>query len=239
MLGGVIIARTVNLKEFEEKKRRIISESVKLISSNGYKDFSINQVIDRCKISKSSFFHHFKSRDNLIEAIVDLIMKPINSAYVAIVNNSEFSARQKINRLFEVAVEIKTEENLPFVKMIQLIYSKENSELYHHLLDRTFNECNQYFTDIISEGCKNGEFDILFPTGTARMFMRLILNMNEQIGRTVLCDSENKEDWSLLYQELQAFENLAVSLFNLDITEPLYGLKLHSQIRNKIEKLEE
>lgn len=54
-------------------KRRIIDESLKLFSVNGYEATSIEQIANAVGIRKASFYSHFKSKQEILDTLVEEI----------------------------------------------------------------------------------------------------------------------------------------------------------------------
>ncbi len=56
------------------RKQLIIEKSLELFAEQGFEATSVQQITDRCGISKGAFYLSFKSKDELIMAIVDYFM---------------------------------------------------------------------------------------------------------------------------------------------------------------------
>jgi TetR/AcrR family transcriptional repressor of nem operon len=52
-------------------KEKIINTATQLFWHKGYKNTSINDILEQVKISKGSFFHHFKDKKTLFLIVID------------------------------------------------------------------------------------------------------------------------------------------------------------------------
>lgn len=52
-------------------KEKIILSAESLFSQHGYESTSVNTIISKAKVSKGAFYHHFKTKEDLILAIVE------------------------------------------------------------------------------------------------------------------------------------------------------------------------
>ncbi len=52
-------------------KESIITTAFQLFLQDGFKEVSVNRIIDHCGISKGAFYHHFKSKDDLYIQVLD------------------------------------------------------------------------------------------------------------------------------------------------------------------------
>ncbi len=232
------MARTVNHKELAAKRRLIMEAAVQLITDKGYESFSINQVVQTLGISKSSFFHHFKSKEALVDEIVAFVTEPVKESYNLAVADTGRTGKETMAELFSVSGAIKAGRKNSIRSLMQLFYKKENSGLLYQIVENSYALCVPYFEDIILRGCATGEFRLPYPQGTARHFLRLVMDMNEQIGRHLYTEGKGLDEWLILQNELLAFEHIASMLFGTTENEPLYGKDLQNRIAGKIQQLQ-
>jgi AcrR family transcriptional regulator len=55
----------------EDTRRLLLDAAAKLITERGYRGASVNDVIARAGLSKGAFYWHFKSKDDLLFALLD------------------------------------------------------------------------------------------------------------------------------------------------------------------------
>lgn len=53
----------------DKRKQEILSTAEELFCRKGYEQTSVQDIIDRLKTSKGSFYHHFSSKESLLEGI--------------------------------------------------------------------------------------------------------------------------------------------------------------------------
>lgn len=63
--------------DMSSSKQRILEESLKLFSTNGYDATSIRQITDAVGIRKASFYSHFQSK----QEILDTLIQQLNELY--------------------------------------------------------------------------------------------------------------------------------------------------------------
>lgn len=56
-----------------ETKQRLIRTAERLIGLYGYENVSVDQIVAECGIAKGTFYHHFKSKDELMARICSSI----------------------------------------------------------------------------------------------------------------------------------------------------------------------
>ena len=57
------------------KKQLIIENAIQLFAEQGFEATSIQQITDKCGISKGAFYLSFKSKDELIFSLIDYFLE--------------------------------------------------------------------------------------------------------------------------------------------------------------------
>lgn len=69
------------------KKQLIIENAIQLFAEQGFEATSIQQITDKCGISKGAFYLSFKSKDELIFSLIDYFMTEIVTNVEQVVNS--------------------------------------------------------------------------------------------------------------------------------------------------------
>lgn len=64
--------RTV--KEYEERRNEILDTAEKLFVSKGYMKTTVNDILREIGIAKGTFYHYFKSKEEVMDAIITRIV---------------------------------------------------------------------------------------------------------------------------------------------------------------------
>ena len=65
----------LNTKNIHSTKKLIIEAALKLFAKNGYDDTTIEGIIQETNLSKGGVYHHFKSKEYIVESITDLYIE--------------------------------------------------------------------------------------------------------------------------------------------------------------------
>ncbi|WP_428910479.1 TetR/AcrR family transcriptional regulator [Niallia sp. Krafla_26] len=71
------------------KKQLILEKASELFAKQGFEATSVQQITDYCGISKGAFYLSFKSKDELVQTLIDQVMMRYISDIDHIVNRSE------------------------------------------------------------------------------------------------------------------------------------------------------
>ncbi len=114
------------------KRELIMERALELFAENGFEATSVQQITERCGISKGAFYLYFKSKDELILSIIERFM----SGFIADLEHTVTFSRNKGNLLYDflLVTFTKFREQADFAK----IFLKEqvfsfSEELIHTL----------------------------------------------------------------------------------------------------------
>lgn len=72
----------------KETKERIFQAAIRILQRNGYENLSIKNICEEASVSNGSFYHHFKTKDDLLSYYIE--MQPtVNPELLEIPKNKE------------------------------------------------------------------------------------------------------------------------------------------------------
>lgn len=80
------------------KYEKILSVSTKLISQQGFKGTSLQKIADGVGLHKSSFFHYFKNKDELLLRILKKSVDEVNINLEKIIGNKQLDPKEKFKK---------------------------------------------------------------------------------------------------------------------------------------------
>ncbi|MCK4653591.1 MAG: TetR/AcrR family transcriptional regulator, partial [Candidatus Cloacimonetes bacterium] len=124
------------VKEYEERKKEIMDTAQTLFYQKGYENTSVNFIIETIGISKGTFYHYFKSKEDLLDNIVEKFTNEIISKLEPIVNDKSMDAISKLNEFYRQAGMYKV-ENIDIIKtIVNALYNDKNLLLRYKMNNR-------------------------------------------------------------------------------------------------------
>lgn len=80
---------------------QIVSVSADLISKQGFDGVSFQQIADKVGLHKSSLFHYFKNKEELLLRILDKPFDEFYRNFQAIVSNKELEPEEKLKKAID------------------------------------------------------------------------------------------------------------------------------------------
>ncbi len=130
-----------------------------MFSINGFDETSVNDIVKEVGIAKGTFYHYFKSKDELLDQMIDIMME----GYQGIVNEimeKDINGLEKLKLLFEKIYESKLKEKEYLNSLMNFLLKKENEKIYQKLTRKRFEFMDETFSKIIYQVKKEGNFKI-------------------------------------------------------------------------------
>lgn len=163
------MARKNNPKQAIEN---IITVSAKLFADKGYDKTSIQDIVDALGMSKGGIFHHFKSKEDIFNAVMERqfeqITETINQWFEEM---EELTAKEKLRGLIK--------RNLMDDKIIKESSNMVSSAIESPQIILAFTQNNvkklaPIIADIIQEGIEDGSISTAFPNECAEVLLLLL-----------------------------------------------------------------
>lgn len=88
----------------EERKQELIDIATKLFLERGYKNVSVQDILDEVNGQNGMFYHYFKSKDEIYQAAIKQFIDYAASDRLKIINNKSISFKERLQLVCEDAV---------------------------------------------------------------------------------------------------------------------------------------
>jgi AcrR family transcriptional regulator len=177
-----------NNNSVEEIKSNIINMASELFSTVGYHGTTVNMITDRIGIAKGAFYYHFKSKDDVLNAAAEQMVRKEAKILEDIVQSSVDPADKLASILKELANFWHEKES--FVKYVD----KRLITINHQLKELVMEYTVPSITTILSQGSECGKMLKIEAESTAK----LILNNFIFVYETALFKDANEKNKLIL-----------------------------------------
>lgn len=161
------------LKPPAVRRAELIDCAQALFLRKGYERTTINDVIAATGLSKGAFYHHFRAKEDLLEAIAARFARQSLDTAAAVRADASLNALQQLNTLLAMTREWKA-EHLPQLRaMFTTLLQPENATLYHRIVAAVFAAMAPTLTAVIAQGERDGTFDVADPGIAAELLLGL------------------------------------------------------------------
>jgi AcrR family transcriptional regulator len=153
-------------KEAQERKNEILDTAEKLFAAKGYEAATINDILEAVKIAKGTFYYHFKSKEEVLDAIIE---RHIN---IGVFKAKEIIASNlsPLHKFLAIIMAQKPEDNSQD-GLISVLHEKDNSKMHVKSLTQTVLHLSPCLAQVIKEGIEAGLYKTPFPLESAQILL--------------------------------------------------------------------
>jgi AcrR family transcriptional regulator len=161
------------LKAPAVRRAELVDRAQGLFLTRGYERTTINDVIAAAGLSKGAFYHHFRAKEDLLEAIADRFARESLGFARAVQADTSLNALQRLNRLLSLGRDWKREHMAELRAMFTTLLYPENAVLYHRIVGAVSAVLAPALAGIIAQGVADGVFDAGDPHLAAEILLGL------------------------------------------------------------------
>ena len=205
------------VKTAEERKNEILDVAEQLFAEKGFDNASTNDIINKIGIARGTLYHHFASKEEILDAMVDrMTRRSISRAGNIIADRSV----PLLERLSAAVISLNINSGAG-TEVLEQMHRPQNALLHQKMQERILSGVVPLIAKLIEEGNAEGTFDSAYPDEAAEMIMTyantafdtLAATTPEQMerkSRAFICHTERilgAEEGSLESAIMKIFEN--------------------------------
>lgn len=170
------------LKPPAVRQGELIDCAQALFLTRGYERTTINDVIQATGLSKGAFYHHFRAKEDLLEAVAARFAGEATAHVAELQADASLDAVQRLNRMLALGREWKRERIGQLKGVFETLLKPGNALLYHRIVEASLEVVAPALAAIIAQGQAEG---VLAP-GDPRVAADTILMMHDGRRRVVI-----------------------------------------------------
>lgn len=224
------------------KKQLIMEKSIELFAKQGFAATSVQQITEHCGISKGAFYLSFKSKDELIMALVDYFMEQFIAKLDYAVNREEDVLYHFYYEIF-FAFKENSSFAMLFLKEQALSFDEEfinKCTYYDHLLEKTI---VRMIEKVYDPSIQKLKFDLVFSIkGLLNTYTHIVLSHHEWIDfdlRMLSNSLVEKTDILAAHTKLPFFTENIYQMLQQSLSEEaaISNNELKKLLKEKIEEV--
>jgi AcrR family transcriptional regulator len=154
-------------KSAEERKNEILDVAEQLFVEKGFDNISTNDIINEIGIARGTLYYHFKSKEDILDMIVERIRREKIAQAAAIIADRKIPL---LERLTESVMALNIEGGVG-VEVLEQIHKPQNALLHQKIQERIVNGVAPVIAKWIEEGNTAGIFDTKYPLEAVEMIL--------------------------------------------------------------------
>lgn len=148
------------VKPAEERRNEILDAADELFGNKGFDGTSTNDILNKVGIARGTLYHHFKSKEDVMNALIDRYSARL------LVTAQEIAADKSIpavERMIRVVMALNISGESSSKEMMEHIHRSQNALMHQKIQRVIINGVTPILTGIIQEGTRQGLFNTPFP----------------------------------------------------------------------------
>lgn len=155
--------RTV--KEAEERKNEILDAAERLFAAKGYDGTSTNDILDAVGIARGTLYYHFKSKEDILDAMIDRMMGKMTAKAKGLAAQREIPVLQRLTMMI-TALNVSGELGQ---EIMEQIHRPQNALMHQKIQSRLLSDITPLLAGLIEEGNRQGICQTDYPAEVAEM----------------------------------------------------------------------
>ena len=155
------------VKSAEERKNEILDVAEQLFAEKGFDNASTNDIINRIGIARGTLYHHFTSKEEILDALVERMTRTGIARARRIVSDKSVPIEERLPAVV-MALNISGEAQQ---EVFEQIHKPQNALLHQKMQERLLSGVVPIIAELITEGNESGMFDSPYPAEAAEMIM--------------------------------------------------------------------
>ena len=196
----------------------IMDAAFRLFMEKGYEHTSVQDIIDNLGgLSKGAIYHHFKSKEEILVAVVERMTAESNRVLADIRDRSDLNGREKLKTIFKSSVKRPVQDEIFTVAPD----FRNNPRLLFLIFRDTVDEvAPNYILPIIEQGLSDGSIQTEYP----RQLSELIILAANIWMNPMIFDSGEEDFYGRLMISKQLMEGFGLDVIDEEMQSRLREL---------------
>ncbi len=174
------------VKEAAERRDEILDVAERLFCTNGYDNTSTNDILAEIGIARGTLYYHFKSKEDILDAMIDRILDEIIRKAKNIALNESMPVLERLTKTVLAAnVDTKTGDMI-----LEQVHKPQNALMHAKMQEKLLSQLVPLFVKIIENGIAQNLMQTDYPEDTIQM---LLLYSNSVFDESIAYSQDVKK----------------------------------------------
>ncbi|SCY43297.1 transcriptional regulator, TetR family [Butyrivibrio hungatei] len=155
------------VKEAIERRNEILDAAEELFVTKGYDKTSTNDILDRVGIARGTLYYHFKSKEDILNAMIERINDSLIAKAKMIAADTSVPV---IDRLVMTIASLNVETDIGH-EIIGEVHKPQNALMHQKMQENLTSGIVSVLLELAEEGVRQGLFNIKYPAETIEMLV--------------------------------------------------------------------
>lgn len=181
------------MKKGDLTRSNILATAENLFLERGYEQTSVQDILDALSLSKGGFYHHFASKEVILQEICESRLETRFSRLGLELYDARISPIDKLNRLLALVNLFNRDESRFAAMLLRICYQDRDVRMRDYLRSAVHERLSVYLDSVLSEGIRSETFFIRHPGKLGDIVLNLVADLNEESCRRIAQSPDNPE----------------------------------------------
>ena len=158
-------------KDPQTRIAEILDTAEKMFADRGYQETQVSDIVKAIGVSQGTFYYYFKSKEEVVEALVQRKLNQIIVEFKDIQSSKEMTAPEKVVFIIHIILNnIQGQDGLAF----EYLFEEQHLHIIDKLSRQSDNVLIPVMQNIVDEGIMQNQFNVLFPSETVDFILAII-----------------------------------------------------------------
>jgi AcrR family transcriptional regulator len=187
------------------RRNEILVTAIRLVYTKGYEQMTIQDILNELQISKGAFYHYFDSKQVLLEAIIEHMLKEAEQLLLPIIDNPHLAVLEKLQRFFDTLARWKTSQKEFLLALLRVWYADDNAIVRQKLRAKGSKWFTPLLMAIINQGIQEGTLTTAYPDRISEVVLSLLMGLGDSLSETLLTYEPEHGSMTYIEQTVAAY----------------------------------
>lgn len=203
-------------KEHHERRDELLDAAWELFTEQGWDKTTVQAVIDRVGVAKGTFYHYFRSQEELLDSMLERIAAQNLAAASRNLDDPTLASLDRLNRFFAQNVQWRIRNVRMIRQIVLLIYRPENRLVRQRLWTKSSRLAAPYLSEILRQGMAEGVMRVEDAEMTAELLLELGYLLGEANADVLLSDMPPEEKLTLMNRRFATYTTAMARMIGTD-----------------------
>jgi len=182
------------IKPAQVRRTEILDASFAMFVERGFDNTSLNDIILEAGLSKGMFYHHFESKEALLEALFERITDETYAMLEPVLSAQGLNPKQRLQQILDCGAEIRMRNVELTREVFASLLRPESKLLYERISAAWIERMRPILGRIVEEGVQSGLFQTDDPEGVGDLILQMQLATTYILAGAVMAKSSRERD---------------------------------------------
>ncbi len=193
------------VKKHAVRRDEILDEAQRLISTRGYEQMTVQEIVDALHVAKGTFYHYFDSKESVLEAMVERMIEAMEQQFRPVLNDPQLPALDKLNHFFSSVGRYKAARQPLMLGMLRVWYADENAIVRQKVRATMLRRIAPLWAEVVRQGVEEGVFTTDYPEEAGEIVFSMAQDLVDALGVLVLSFDPARGDLGRIERTVAAY----------------------------------